>query len=61
MLRFDVGKRLGKCVGDHVIGRTINEINGTVIDDESNKMIPDVNMLCASVIRTVTGECDGGL
>ena len=61
MLHFDVGKHLGKCVGDHVISRTINKINGPIINDESNQMILDINVFGASVIRPVTGECDGGL
>ena len=49
MLRFDGRKHLGKCVGDHVISRTINEINSPIINDELNEMIPDINMFGVSV------------
>ena len=61
MLRFNVGKRLGKCVGDHVISRAINEVNRSIIYDKLNKMILDINVVGASVIRPITGECDSSL
>ena len=61
MLCFDVRKCLGKCVSDHVISRTINEINSPIVNDESNKMILDINVFGTSVIRPVTGECNGSL
>ena len=61
MLRFNVGKCLGKCVGNHVVGRAINKVNCPIIYDESNKMIPYINVLGASVIIPVAGECDSGL
>ena len=44
MLCFDVGKCLGKCVGGHVVSRTINKINGPIINNESNKMLPNINV-----------------
>jgi hypothetical protein len=61
MFCFDVRKCLGKCVGDHVVSRTINEINSPIVNDKSNKMILDINVFGTSVIRPITGECDGGL
>ena len=61
MLHFDVGKHLGKCVSNHVISRTINKINGPIINDKSNKMIPDINVFGASMIRPIMGECNGNL
>jgi hypothetical protein len=61
MLHFDVGKHLGKCVSEHVVSRTINEINGTIIDNKLNKMLPNVSVFCASVLRPVVGEHNGGL
>jgi hypothetical protein len=61
MLHFDARKCLGKCVGDHVVSRAINEINSPIINDKLNKMIPDINMFAAGVIRPVTSECDGSL
>ena len=39
----------------------VNEINGTIIDDKSNKMIMNGDMFCLSVIRPVTGEHHGSL
>ena len=59
MLCFDVGKHLGKCVGDHVVSRTINDIDGTIIDDESSKMILNIKVFCASMIRPIMGERNG--
>ena len=53
MLCFNVGKRLGKCVGDHVVGRAINKVNCLIIYDELNKMILYINVLGASVIRPI--------
>ena len=61
MLHFNVGKHLGKRIGDHGVSRAINKVNCAIIYDESNKMIPDVNVLGASMIRPVTGECNSGL
>ena len=58
MLCFNVGKCLGKCIDNHVIGRAINKVNCPIIYDESNKMIPYVNVLGMSVIRPVVGESD---
>ena len=54
-------KCLGKCVGNHVVGRAINKVNCPIIYNESNKMIPYIDMLGTSVIRPVMGECDSGL
>ena len=59
MLHFDVRKYLGKCISNHVI--SINEINSPIVNDEWNKMIPNINVFGASVMRPVMGECDGGL
>ena len=53
MLRFNVGKCLGRCVSDHVVGRAINEVNCPIIYDQLNKMIPYVNVLGMSMIRPV--------
>ena len=61
MFHFNVGKRLGKCVGNHVVSRAINKVNCPIIYDELNKMIPYINVFGASVIRPVAGECDSGL
>ena len=61
MLHFNVGKHLGKCIGDHVVGRAINEANCPIIYNESNKIIPYVNVLGVSVIRPITGECNSSL
>ena len=61
MLCFDVGKHLGKCVGDHVVSRTINEINSPIVNNESNKMILDINVFGVSVIIPITGKCNGSL
>jgi hypothetical protein len=61
MLCLNVGKHLGKCVGDHIISRAINEVNCPIIYDKLNKMIPYVNVLGSSVIRPVVSECDGSL
>ena len=58
MLHFNVRKHLGKCVSDHVVSRTINEINGPIVNNELNKMILNINVFGASMIRP---ECDGGL
>ena len=61
MLRFHVEKCLGKCVGDHVISRTINKINGPIINNGLNEMILDINVFGVSVIRPIMGECNGSL
>ena len=61
MLRYNVGKGLGKCIGDHVVGRAINKVNCPIVYDKSNKMIPYINVLGVSMIRPVAGECDSGL
>ena len=61
MLRFNVGKCLGKCVGNHVVGRAVNKINCPVVHDKSNKMIPYVDVFGTGVIRPVAGKCDSGL
>ena len=61
MLRFNVGKCLGKCISDHVVDRAINNVNCPIIYDESNKMIPYIDVLSMSVIRPIAGECDSGL
>ena len=54
-------KCLGGCVSNYVVSRTMNKINGPIINDGSNKMILDINVLGVSMIRPVTGECDGSL
>ena len=61
MLCFNVGKCLGKCVGNHVVGRAINKINCPIVHDKSNKMIPYVDVFGTGVIRPVAGKCDSGL
>ena len=61
MLCFNVGKCLGKCVGNHVVGRAINRINCPIIHNESNKMIPYVYVFGTGVIRPIAGECNSSL
>ena len=61
MLCFDVEKCLGECVSNHVVSRTMNKIDGPIINDESNKMILDINVFGVIMIRPVTVECDGSL
>ena len=56
MLCFDVGKCFGKCVSDHVISRTINKINGPIINNESNKMLLDINVFGASMMAACESE-----
>ena len=61
MFGLDAQEGFGECVGCHIFSRAVNKLNEPFFDDISNKMIPDINMLCASMIQAVLGKCDGGL
>ena len=53
MFGLDAWEGFGECVGCHIFSRAVNELNKPVLDDISNKMIPDINMLRASMIRAI--------
>lgn len=60
---FDLGRGegLGQGVGNHVIGRTVDEAERAVLDDLTDEMIPYVDMLRARVILVVLSERNCGL
>src|ERR1700761_9588762 len=48
-------------VGDHVVCRAVDELNGSLGDDVPNKVVPDIDMLRAGVVLVLLCECDGRL
>ena len=61
MFGLDAREGFGECVSCHIFSRAVNELNKPFLDDISNKMIPDINMLHASMIQAFLGKCNGGL
>ena len=58
MFRFHGRKGFGECVGDHVIGRTVNEADRAVFDDVSNEMKTNVNMFGSGMVLVIFRELD---
>ena len=61
MFGLDAWEGFGECVSCHIFSRAVNELNKPFLDDISNEMIPDINMLHASMIRAILGKCNGRL
>lgn len=61
MFDFRRGERLRECVGDHVVGRAIDETNRAVLDDPTDEMEAHVDVLRVRVILVVLGERNRGL
>ena len=60
---FDLGRwqRLGKQVGNHIVGGAKNELQFAIVDDPMNKMEMNVDVFCACMVLMVLGKCDSGL
>ena len=58
MFRLAVWERLGECVRGHVVRRTIHELDSTVFDDETDVVVPDVDVFRARVEIAVRRDCD---
>jgi hypothetical protein len=54
-------KGFSECIGCHVVGRAIDELEGSVVDDEANEMVTYVDVFGTSVIIAVGSDGDGGL
>ncbi len=61
MLHLRRGERLGEDVGDHVLGRAIDEPDGSVFDNPANEMESDVDVFAARVILVILRERNGRL
>ena len=45
----------------HVISRTINEFKRSIVNDKSDEVVAYVNVFCASVVISVSGDGDSWL
>ncbi len=70
VLHLREGERLCEDVGDHILGRAIDEPNRAVFDDPANEMEVNVDVLAARMVlvvlrernsRLVVGEQSGGV
>lgn len=51
-------KSLGECVGHHVISRTVDESEGSFLNDPADEVEMHIDVLCASVILMILSERD---
>ncbi len=59
MLHFSGRQGLSECVGHHIIGGAVNEVQGSLLDDPVDEVISYINMLCACMVLVVLckGNC----
>jgi hypothetical protein len=55
---LDLGQRqcLHKCIGNHVIGRAIDEVQGALLDDLLDEVVAHINVLYIHMILVVPRE-----
>lgn len=58
MFNFRRRESFSEGIGNHVISGAINETDGSVFDDPSDKMKAYINMFSTWVILVVFGECN---
>jgi hypothetical protein len=58
MLGLDARKRLGKGIGDHILGRTKDEADRAILDDPANEVVANIDVFGMGVILVVFGKCD---
>ena len=46
-------------IGCHVVGRTVNELERSIVNDEANEMVVYVDVLGVSMIVAIGGDGDG--
>jgi len=51
----------GKCVGNHIICRAVDEFNRSIFNDIANEMELNVNVLGMNVVLIVFGKCKSRL
>lgn len=58
---FDLGGRqgFGKCISHHLSSRTIDESDFSILNDSSNKVEMDINVLQMSMVLAVFGKENG--
>ena len=61
MLHLGGGQGLCEAVGDHVVGRAINEPQGALLNDPANEVVSHVDVLGTRVVLMITREHDGCL
>ena len=61
MFGFNARKSFSKSISDHVVRRTIEKTNRTVLDSETNKVITNVNVFRTCMIATVASQRNSGL
>ena len=61
MLCLRTRKGFSEDVGCHLLGRTINQLDRASLDDVTNEMIMDINVLCAGMVMSIFRECNGRL
>jgi len=54
-------KGFSKRIGCHVVGRAINKLDGSIVDDEADKVVMNVDVFGLSMVVRVSGDGDGGL
>ena len=52
-------KGFGEGISCHDIGRTVNELEGSIVDDEADEMVAYVDVFGASVIVAIGSDSDG--
>ena len=50
MFRFDARERFGKCVGGHIVCRAVDEVNGSVLDNETDEVVAYVDVFRSSMV-----------
>jgi hypothetical protein len=55
------GERLSECVCDHVGGGAVNKAEGAPLNNPTNKMIADIDVLGPRVVMVVLRESNRGL
>ena len=59
MLHFSRRQGLSECVGHHIVGGAVNEVQGSLLNDPADEVILHVNMLHACMVLVVSckGNC----
>ena len=61
MLHLGRGQRLGEGIGHHVVHQAINKLDGALLDNPANPVVPHIDVLHAWVVLVVTCKRDGRL
>ena len=56
MFHLGRGQGLGEGIGDHVVSWAIDNVQGALLNDPLDEVVPHINVLCAHMILVIMGE-----